>query len=259
MAKSKIKNRKSKIVSGNGAFATYWELSQRPLQALIFLLPLVVLYEIGTLLVARDEVFNSARLMLVDFFGWFGVTGRYLPGLIVVAVLLSWHVFRKDPWKLEPRVYGGMAIESVLLALPLFVLIQILIRSPAPPAMQPVAVTERWQAHLVFSIGAGIYEELVFRLIIIALVHLILVDVLALPEHVGQGGAIGVSALAFAVYHFPDWSAILQQVPLFLIYAFAGVYLAGLYLLRGIGIAVGAHAIYDIFIVMQLIRAGKLT
>jgi membrane protease YdiL (CAAX protease family) len=258
MAKSKVKNRKSKIVSGSGAFATYWELSQRPLQAMVFLLPLIVLYELGTLWVAHDRVFNSARTLLETFFGWFGVTGRYLPGLIVVAVLLSWHVFRRDPWKLEPRVYGGMAVESVLLAVPLFVLIQILIRSPTP-AMQPDAITGRWQSHLIFSIGAGIYEELVFRLILLALAHLILVDVLALPEHVGQGGAIAISALAFAFYHFPDWSVIPHEFSRFLIYAFAGVYLAGVYLLRGLGIAVGAHAVYDIFIVMQLIRAGELT
>jgi membrane protease YdiL (CAAX protease family) len=109
---------------------------------------------------------------------------------------------------------------------------------------------------MVFGIGAGIYEELVFRLIMIALLHLILVDVLALPEGIGQAGAIGVSSLAFALYHFPSWGEI--RVTLFLIYAFAGVYLAGIYLVRGIGIAAGAHAVYDIFVVMQLIRAGRL-
>jgi len=70
----------------------------------------------------------------------------------------------------------------------------------------PIDRVTSWQAGMVFSIGAGIYEELLFRLIGIALLHMLFVDFLALPEKVGGAAAIGVSAVAFAMYHFNETS-----------------------------------------------------
>lgn len=242
-------------------FKTYWQRSQQPLQALIFLTPLIVAYEIGTRLYAQgpggETYFIYARTLLMSFFGWFGVTGKYLPGLIVVAVLLSWHAFRKDPWEFVPKTYGLMYVESALYALPLFVLLLVL----APPETHPrmaaatapaVGGPASWQAGMVFGIGAGIYEELLFRLIAIAAVHALLVDLLRLPHKVGAAGAIVLSAVAFALYHFPAWNNI-QPDP-FIQLTLAGLYLAGIYLVRGFGVAAGTHALYDVLVVLWAMR-----
>ncbi len=249
----------------------YWHRTQRPLQALFFLLPMILLYELGTLIYATDHVqgvtrYIYARSLLRDFFQWLGVTGYYLPGLIVVAVLGGLHLVERDPWRIEPRLYVMMWLESAVLALPLFVLALLLFRQPALRLMAQswidaltgtqfisasnaaAATQDGWQARLVFSIGAGIYEELLFRLIAIALLHMIFVDVLALPKNVGATAAVVVSALAFALYHFSENNPFTWAKCAF--YTGAGVYFAVVYVLRGFGIVAGTHAMYDVIVVL---------
>jgi len=253
---------------------SYLIRSKRPLQGLFFLLPMIVLYELGTLVYATDPTrgvtrFIYARSLLRDFFEWLGMTGYYLPGLIVVVVLFSWHMVQRDPWRFEPRLYIGMWFESALLALPLFVFAIMVFRQSeaqlAVPMFDAIAFvplaetattavgsgatppTDGWQAMLVFSIGAGIYEELLFRLIGIALLHMIFVDILALPDKLGAIIAIGLSALAFALYHFTDQNPFAWNKCLF--YTGAGVYFAAVYVLRGFGIVAGTHAVYDLIVV----------
>ncbi len=256
----------------------YWECAQRPWPSLILLLPLIVCYELGTLLYATDHAsgithYIYARSLLRDFFDLIGVTGYYLPGLIVVVVLLCWHIARQDPWRIRPRLCVGMAVESIALAAPPFVFMVMLAQQQSglfetAPAML-AAIGDSvgnaggnvgggvggWQAKLVFSIGAGIYEELLFRLILIALLHLVLVDILTVPSKLGAGIAIGLSSVAFALYHFSEVNQF--SLGLFLVYTGAGLYLAAVYVLRGFGIVATTHAMYDVFVVLlQVSQSG---
>jgi hypothetical protein len=237
---------------------TYWDRTQWPLQSLYFLLPVLLVYEIGTLVYAPEGGQRLppivAERLLGQFFEMFGVAGYYLPAIIVVVVLLAWHLARRDPWRPEPPLYALMWIESILLAAPLFVFALVLFREPQQIASAQHLVEHAlpndpaypYQAKLVFSIGAGIYEELLFRLIAIALVHMLLVDVLALPDLWGGIGAVGASAVAFAMYHFTGEAAF--HWGYFFFYTVAGVYLAAIYVLRGFGIVAVTHAVYDVFI-----------
>ena len=104
-----------------------------------------------------------------------------------------------------------------------------------------------WLGDVLLSMGAGIYEELLFRLIGIAMLHMILVDLLALPEHWGAIGAVIGSAIGFAMYHFPSFTDVRLGLGLF--YTVAGVYFALIYVTRGFGIVVGTHALYDVLVV----------
>ncbi|MEM6458741.1 MAG: CPBP family intramembrane glutamic endopeptidase [Planctomycetota bacterium] len=264
---------------------SYWDRTQWPLQSLLFLLPLLVVYEIGAVVFAPagDERLPQiyAERMLGQFFDWLGVTGYHLPAAAAVAVLLLMHLVRRDPWHVEPRLYGVMAVESVLLAAPLFVF-SITITAPPPevaaawgeaagdrfevlglPELPLLASTASaatgldavgsWRQGVTFAIGAGVYEELVFRLIVIALVHVVLSDLLALPGAWSAGGAIVISALAFALYHPFDshlpwaWSA--GDWGRFSFYTLAGLYFAAIYVYRGFGIVAATHALYDVMVI----------
>ncbi len=256
----------------NHPYAGYWERAQWPLQGLYFLLPLLVLYELGTLLLAPEGDQRLppivAESLLDRFFQLFGVTGFYLPGIIAVVVMLCLHLVRRDPWRPEPKLYLVMWIETLGWALPLFVFAMVLVREmPAAgvvPAAQavasaadpsaPIVGVSSWQAGMVFSIGAGIYEELLFRLIGIALLHMLFVDVLALPEKYGGAAAIGVSAVAFAMYHFTAANPF--DPGRFAFYTLAGVYFALVYVMRGFGIVAGTHALYDMMVVWNNFQLG---
>lgn len=243
----------------------YWRHSQQPLQAMLFLLPLIVLYELALPYFGHDRVRDAmsdiyARRLLYRFFEMLGVSGYYLPGLIVIVVLLSWHFARRDPWRVRPGLYGWMTCESLLLSLPLFVFQMVLFRHVAMMALQAGGSGgPHWRAEVIFAVGAGIYEEMLFRLIGITLLHLLLADLLAIPRRFADPAAVIVAALLFAFYHFPDgfdsprnpfaWGK-------FIFYTAAGVYFGVIFVWRGFGIAAGTHAMYDLLLVMLVQLRG---
>jgi len=246
---------------------SYVERTQWPLQGLLFLLPLLIVYEIGTVAYAPGSADRLPKIvaesLLGRFFDTLGVTGAYLPGLLVVVVLLAWHVLRRDPWGFEPKLYLGMLFESAALAVPLFVLMLVLPRDGGQTASAIVAAAsgsgggggglpiDSWEQGVVLSIGAGIYEELLFRLIGIALLHALLVDLLALPEGWGSTLSVIGTAVLFAWYHF--WHGQPFHWGRFAFYAIAGVYFASIYVLRGFGIVAATHAIYDVMAITVIV------
>jgi membrane protease YdiL (CAAX protease family) len=233
----------------------YWRKSQRPLQALMFLLPMIMLYELAVPYLGEDRLISSdiyARRLLYRFFESMGVTGYYLPGLIVVAVLLCWHIAKKDPWKLEWKIYGIMLGESILLAAPLFVMQMVLFSAGALQEIvseqAPAALVYSWQTNMIFAIGAGIYEEMLFRLIAITLFHMVLVDFLKSSNKHAIPVVISLSAILFAFYHFPTFQDI--EWGMFLFYTIAGMYFSCIFIVRGFGIVAGTHAMYDVLVVL---------
>ena len=259
------------------AVTSYWDRTQWPLQCLYFLLPLLVGYEIGTLLLAPDGGQRLppiyAESMLGRFFDWFGATGYHLPALAAATVLLCQHVVRDDPWRPEFSLYGAMWVESLALAAPLFVFSLVmsgpaaaaLIGVPAGPV--PLAAgaagleaVPDWTTGVVFSIGAGVYEELLFRMVLIAVIHLALNEGMALPPAWSAGGAIAASAVLFALYHpfgtyaFWDWSN--GDWGRFVFYTLAGLYFAAIYHFRGFGIVAATHALYDVMVISAHFRTA---
>jgi membrane protease YdiL (CAAX protease family) len=228
----------------------YWDITHRPLQCLIFLLPMVVAYEVG-MAVSQRNIPPDARLGLAAkqlmewFFSLFGATGVYLPGFALIAVLLVWHVASRHPWKVSWSSLVGMGAESVALAVPVLLLNEV-IRPESP--LQGVVGHYRATAfdNLLLSIGAGIYEELVFRLIVISLLTLLLVDIGRRRQVTGVALAVILSSLMFAAHHYEPVGADLWDTAEFAFRAAAGAYLAAVFVMRGFGLAVGCHVFYDI-------------
>jgi membrane protease YdiL (CAAX protease family) len=244
----------------------YWVASRQPLAILSFLLPLIVAYEVGLALLLRSSegvLTNKAHETLLQFFDLFGLPasgGLYLGGAVIVVVLLVWHVLTRDPWRLDLATPGLMALESLALTIPLIVLGVVIGASSATAAAGGAAAPTDLNAmslweRVAISVGAGLYEELLFRMLLIALLHTLLVDMGKLGSARGAGIAIVVSALAFTVYHpltdplEPDAGVSLRRVSF---YFLAGLYFGAVFVLRGFGIVVGVHALYDILVVTTL-------
>lgn len=255
------------IVPGPREPGRYSELSTRPLHILVFLLPLLAFYEIGSAVYLVDPENGvvetiRARSILSGFFQAFDAVGLFLPGIALVTVLLVWHVLNKDRWTLRPAVLAGMGVESALWTIPLLVMSvlvhQMVLGSGPPPAAQgtPDILSLPWQARLTISIGAGLYEELLFRMIAIAALHLVFVDLARLSEGVGRMFAVGLSAAAFAVYHDLSSSGGDLDPARVLFFLCAGVYFGTIYLWRGFGIVVAVHALYDVLVLVLLRPPG---
>jgi len=224
--------------------ASYLKRSEMPFASLIFLLPFIILYEVGTRHFAFDPANQTERRIIAfnlmhQFFQWFGATGKYMPPLAVVSILLWVHIARNDPWKVMPGTLLGMALESAAWALPLLAL---------------GSVTSRfvhyhdWRTMIVLSLGAGIYEELVFRLVGLILLHMLLIDLLRLPKVWGYLAMVVITSLAFAQYHY--WGGEPFAWRSFVFRTIAGAYFAVLFLFRGFGVTAFTHACYDILLVL---------
>lgn len=237
---------------------SYWPASKRPIHGLLFVLPLVVLYEVASYLVNRGVFGQVNRVLAFDLLQEalqrVGATGLYLPGLAIVAIFLFWHISTREPWVVRRNTVALMWLESTLLAVPIYLLNRLFEQQAwlAAGEWLPMSVPG-WRSlagELTLSIGAGIYEELLFRLVLLAIMSLILVDVLNCPRVLAGVLAAVVSGLAFSLYHYlgPEhfrWGT-------FAFRAVAGVYLAGVFQLRGFGLAVGAHAMYDVIITVGM-------
>ncbi|HBS29059.1 MAG TPA: hypothetical protein DEB06_06325, partial [Phycisphaerales bacterium] len=101
------------------------------------------------------------------------------------------------------------------------------------------------------AVGAGLYEELLFRMVGIALAHVILADLLGMRDFAARAVAVVISAAAFAAYHDIAGPAGFD-LGRAAIYFFAGVYFGAVYVLRGFGIVVAVHALYDLAVLVVL-------
>lgn len=256
----------------NASVAPYSDLSTRPLHILVFLAPLLVLYEIGSILYLSNPSTGavetiSARRMISAFFEIFGAFGLYLPGLVLATVLLVWHTLRKDRWTVQLPVIPVMAMESIVWTIPLVVVATIIPFFVAAAELAPLAGQTganeihrlSTQARLTIAIGAGLYEELVFRVVCIAVIHTVVVDVLGAKKQAGAIAAVLFSAIAFTLYHDLRTPAGNLNIPLAAFLFFAGVYFGILYIWRGFGIVVGVHALYDVVALVLLPASRSIT
>ena len=113
-----------------------------------------------------------------------------------------------------------------------------------------VGGTFNQRGHEAISVGAGLYEELVFRMMLIAVIHTLLVDLAGLRPRTGTGLAILISAVAFTWYHPLTDAAGVVSAPRIAFYFLAGLYFGLVYVWRGFGIVVAVHALYDIITVV---------
>jgi membrane protease YdiL (CAAX protease family) len=239
----------------------YWHGTRRPLTCLVFLAPLLAAYEAGVQWLGgrdADSMRNGADFWIRNALERFGLNSPWLvPGMIVVG-LLVWHVARQETWRVSPGMLGGMLAESLLFAVALVVLGEI--ESAAVrhlrQAMPAAALGSQRVAPLaVMYVGAGIYEEVLFRLCLLPMCY-----GLFRTGGLGHGWSAGLAvvgtSLAFSLAHYVGPAGESFQLFTFWFRTVAGLFFALLFVLRGFGIAVGAHAAYDLLVGLVLSSAG---
>jgi membrane protease YdiL (CAAX protease family) len=216
----------------------------RPLEAIVFLLPLIIFYEAASL--ARPERVIAFDLMR-RFFDLFGPAGTWAPGLGVLAILLATHMASGEKWSVRWGRVGLMHVEAVALAVPLLALNWTMLLAAEAHGLAGVdQASASLFDKLALGIGAGIYEEMVFRLVLISLIVMVGVDLLKLGTVPVAFAAVVLSSLVFAAHHHPPIGTEPFSLTPFLFRATAGVYLAIIFWYRGYGPAAGCHAAYNV-------------
>ena len=242
----------------------YMRVAREPRYSLTFALPLLLLYEVLAFSLSGHEfagVRNGADVLLKSLFVALG--GR--SGLIAFGVLLvvggGWLVWRDCRGRrVNPEVFAAMALESVLYAL-----VFGLIASTLTTALLPGLATQAWVSasalhsgmqwnlltQLMISLGAGIYEELLFRVLLVSGLAWLMGRVFRWRRYSAAGFAVFVGALIFSAFHYMGPYGDDLALASFTFRAVAGVLFSGLYLLRGFGITAWTHALYDVFLALR--------
>ncbi|HEV3203959.1 MAG TPA: CPBP family glutamic-type intramembrane protease [Gemmataceae bacterium] len=231
----------------------YWTSTRHPWPCLLFLLPLLAAYEGGVLWLGGTQpeaLRNGADTWLHWGLEVFGLSQLYWPPVLIVLIFLFWSWLRSwDRPKDLFNVFWGMGFESLIYAGGLVILSRALrpfldhfgIILATPPKNDPTL------ANLITFVGAGIYEEVLFRLIIFTLMvfFLLWIDTPGLMAFLA--GAVGSACLFSGAHHAgPHGEAFDSYV--FLFRTVAGLYFTLVYHFRGFGIAVGSHVCYDIIV-----------
>ena len=140
------------------------------------------------------------------------------------------------------RLYPLFLMEALLFALLLGPLVSFVVHTFG---LRPVADGPLPQ-QLLLSIGAGIYEEIVFRFLLLAGLFAFLCRAARCDRTLAFVIALLFSASLFALYHHLGpgamplaWSPVLFRF-------LAGILLGVVFALRGLALCVYLHAFYDI-------------
>jgi Type II CAAX prenyl endopeptidase Rce1-like len=249
----------------------YWTATKHPWACVLFVLPLLATYEIGLYVLgpaALAELRNGADVWLRSALSEVGISPIYGAPCLLLFILLFWGLMRRDGQSTDRLgVWVGMTIESAAYAVLLLGLSQglwlVLLRADhllGQPshriAMLQVVNSqspESMWGQIVSYLGAGIYEETLFRLLLFAG----LVRLFAWSKPRTSLFAIALAAFASALFfagaHHIGPSGEPFNAYVLAFRTFAGLYFAWIFQARGFGIVVGAHAGYDVLVglVMQ--------
>ena len=227
-------------------FVTYLTESRDIGVSVVLVLPLLLAYEIAVA-VLQPTARNGAELFVARLLAQLDplilTVLRRGTAVVLIAVALAWLLHH------PPRVarLRWLLAEAALLALLLGPLLGLLVGglglslSAGPEsASGPV-----WQPFLL-SVGAGVWEELVFRLGLLGGLTILLVRVLSLPRPASFAIALIVSSLVFALYHHVGHHGEPVTAGRFAFRALAGTIIGLLFASRGLAVVVYMHVFYDV-------------
>lgn len=248
--------------TSQSVLSRYWNESARPLVSLAFVTPMIVAYEGGLVALGPQAMRNGADVWLRQLLERLGFSQYFLLPALTCGLLLGWHHLNKERWSIRWTTLYGMLVESMLFGGVLLAAAQT--QQTMLTAIDSSAVTTlslqstKAFCQLVAYLGAGIYEELLFRVMLLPGIAALL-RLLGTPNLTSWVVAMLFSSLAFAAAHYQldvmignyhlvtstgdafEWTSFLFRFG-------AGIFFSTLLLTRGFGIAAGAHAFYDILV-----------
>lgn len=239
--------------TGIAAEASYWSSTRLPVPCLVFVLPLIVAYEVGVARIggsSADALRTGADAWTRQTLSAIGLRDRLLPPIALVGAMLTWQAFRAKSWRFKPTLLVGMAIESFLFALALVGLsrlVELGFDRLDGGALLDASGRNHPLAAVVGYLGAGVYEEALFRLALIPVIYG-LIRVAHAPEVLAGTLAVTGSALLFSLAHHAGAPGESFTWFAFIFRWLAGIAFAWVFLVRGFGIAVGTHAAYDVLV-----------
>jgi hypothetical protein len=235
----------------------YWRQSRAHRYSLLFALPLLVAYEVMAAVLGHGEpqaIRNGADVLLKSVFvTLLGARGPLVFGalLIGVSVWLVVRDMRAHGSRLSPRIFAGMMGESIALALAFGVVVSSIttrVLAPFAALVQTPMQELDTPTQLMVSLGAGLYEELLFRVLLVGAIATLGARGLGWRPATAGVVAVGLGALIFSAFHYIGPFGDRLEAGSFTFRLVAGIFFSALFVTRGFGITAWTHALYDVFL-----------
>jgi hypothetical protein len=222
------------------------------LTSLVLVFPLFIAYQIGVLFTL--PMLNGADFLTVFLFRNLGLsTGAYLAytAAVAVAFVIAVALLRRKQ-RFDPKLIVPVFVESAIYALTMgslivFVMTRVLHVSPR---LAGGIASQGLGTRFVMSLGAGVWEETIFRLGIMTGLVVLLERVLGMGRWVAVALALVASSVLFsAMHHIPPYGDPLQ-LGVFVFRVLAGCFFGLIYWFRGFAIVVYTHALYDVYVLL---------
>ena len=235
---------------------------------LLFLMPWILIYQIA-LMGARSQVDNAAAAWLRAGARALGPRGFVVASLVCCLLLCLVVLIRLREAARDRGVFGGMFLEALIYGAVLGVIAQLLahhlpldrpvaILAVPLQAVQDSALAPQGSEHLRgglqqlgLAVGAGIFEEIAFRGLLLGGLMFLLVRGVGMDKWTAAFVALPLSAYLFSDYHHWGMGGEPYSQAVFAYRFHAGLVLGVIYLTRGLGIAALAHAFYDILVLVR--------
>ena len=233
-------------------FKNYFEQSKSPFYSFLYILPLFIIYELGIYAISSDDlpiIRNGADVLLRNVLANVGITGIYgMAFVLFIGVVIACFI-NKGKFKslsLNSNYFLIMIVESLIWAVLLS-----LVLSQSQLLLSKESSRLLFQ-QIVLSVGSGIFEEFLFRAILVSGLALLIGIFIKKKYWYKMSIAVFIGAIIFSYFHFVGEFATEPTFKLFMIRLLAGVLLGYIYVIRGFGIAAYTHSFYNLFVFTQL-------
>ena len=226
------------------------QLSRSAYYSVVAALPLLVVYEILVILTRSRYwgIRNAADMWIRTFLMAFDLQAQHLTFVMIgiAFALIPLAKTRSSGVKLKANYFLLMFAEAFAYSLVLGVALQYILRlsglttgGPGNGALQNFAL----------SLGAGLFEEIIFRVLLLNLLFFILSYVFKSKVTTAVISVLAASFL-FSLSHYIGSMADSWQLYSFMFRWIAGMLFTVLYFMRGFAITAYTHALYDIWVLV---------
>ena len=230
--------------------SNYWRYSRSAYYSAVAALPLLVIYEI--LIVLSQSRYwgirNAADVWIRTFLMAFDLQAQHITFVLIgiSLALIPIAKSRARGIKLKANYFALMFAECLAFSLVLGVVLQSILRLGGLSSGGPGSGLMQ---NLALSVGAGLFEEIIFRVILLNLLFLLLSPLLK-KKMVAAVVSVLLASFLFSLSHYVGTMADTWQLYSFMFRWAAGLLFTVLYFVRGFAITAYTHALYDIWVLV---------
>ncbi len=211
-------------------------------------LPLLALYE--AVLFASNSPTRNRFDFISHWIAKSGQAGPIIFNSVLICACIVAIIYLNRNRRMHPTLFVPMLAESFVYAIAMGAVV-IYAMNFAVGLLQTNAQVGELLLKIGLAVGAGVYEEIAFRLLLLGLGFLFLRRVIHWHSGPAYVTAVIFAAAVFSLCHFNIPSFDNFEANAFFFRFGAGIVLGAIFCLRGIGVAIYTHALYNVLLLLK--------